>query len=140
MSIAKNTKETFLEEIADNLNNNERELPVDCKPRNREEILLAEIEKYTRLLLTKLDELTTTLNDHLENHPSGGNVDNDIDTSLENYLHKIEDKALLSDLTNGDIDDKYVTPVKLAEYLSDLFNIEIPNINSINAKQVKEKK
>ena len=48
MSIAKNTKETFLEEIIDNLNGNNRELPVDCKPRTREEILLAEIEKNTR--------------------------------------------------------------------------------------------
>lgn len=48
MSIAKNTKETFLEEIIDNLSGNTRELPVDCKPRTREEVLLSEIEKNTR--------------------------------------------------------------------------------------------
>ena len=56
MSIAKNTKETFLEEIVDNLNGNQRELPVDCKPRTREEILLAEIEKGTQNISTMLSD------------------------------------------------------------------------------------
>ena len=56
MSIAKNTKETFLEEIIDNLNGNNRELPVDCKPRTREEILLAEIEKGTQNISTMLSD------------------------------------------------------------------------------------
>ena len=55
MSIAKNTKETYLEEIIDNLNGNNRELPVDCKPRTREEVLLSEIEKGTQNISTMLD-------------------------------------------------------------------------------------
>ena len=56
MSIAKNTKETFLEEIIDNLNGNKRQLPVDCKPRTREEVLLAEIEKGTQNISTMLSD------------------------------------------------------------------------------------
>lgn len=56
MSIAKNTKETFLEEIIDNLSGNTRELPVDCKPRTREEVLLAEIEKGTQNISTMLSD------------------------------------------------------------------------------------
>lgn len=53
MIIAKNTKETFLEEILDNVAGNIRELPVDCKPRTREEYLLAEIEKNTRSMTSE---------------------------------------------------------------------------------------
>ena len=50
MSVAKNRNEVYLEEIIDNLNGNLRTLPVDCKPRTREEVLLSEIEKNTRAL------------------------------------------------------------------------------------------
>ena len=46
--ISKNRKEVYLEEILDNLTGNMRELPVDCHPKTREEVLLSEIEKNTR--------------------------------------------------------------------------------------------
>ena len=222
MSIAKNTKETFLEEIVDNLNGNQRELPVDCKPRTREEILLAEIEKGTQNISTmlsdyydkseidnllneieltpgpqgpqgeqgpqgpqgipgekgergeqgsqgpqgpqgpqgepgvshehsnkdvldtislstlddisKINEIENTLNNHLENHPSGGGSGVIDDSSLKNYIHKVNDKALLSDLSGGKIDDKYITPAKLVEYLSSLIINEGVNVFSINGR------
>lgn len=223
MSIAKNTKETFLEEIVDNLNGNQRELPVDCKPRTREEILLAEIEKGTQNISTmlsdyydkseidnllneieltpgpqgpqgeqgpqgpqgipgekgergeqgsqgpqgpqgpqgepgvshehsnkdvldtislstlddisKVSEIENILNDHLENHPAGGEGSTGGGPSNpSDYLHKVNDKALLSDLSGGKIDDKYITPAKLVEYLSSLIINEGINVFSINGR------
>ena len=83
MSIAKNIKETFLEEIIDNLSGNTRELPVDCKPRTREEVLLAEIEKNTREL--KNDE--------------------PINIDLSNYYTKEETNNLVEEQTNSVIND-----------------------------------
>lgn len=90
MSIAKNTKETFLEEIVDNLNGNQRELPVDCKPRTREEILLAEIEKNTRNIQT-------------------GGSDSSCDFNVDNYYNKEEINKMLGtigtiiDEVNGEV-------------------------------------
>ena len=193
MSIAKNTKETFLEEIVDNLNGNQRELPVDCKPRTREEILLAEIEKGTQNISTmlsdyydkseidnllneieltpgpqgpqgpqgepgvshehsnkdvldlisqttlddidKINEIENTLNEHLENHPAGGEGSTGGGPSNpSDYLHKVNDKALLSDVSQGDLDDGYITPKVIADYLANLLSTSGINVLSVNGK------
>lgn len=98
MSIAKNTKETYLEEIIDNLSGNTRELPVDCKPRTREEILLAEIEKNTR------------------DNSNGGSIDPE---ALLDYVHKVNDKATVNEFTSNS-DEHYVTPMMLINAIKQL--------------------
>ena len=196
MSIAKSRKETFLEEIVDNLSGNQRELPVDCKPRTREEILLAEIEKGTQNISTmlsdyydkseidnllneieltpgpqgpqgpqgpkgepgvshthdnkdvldtislstlddisKVSEIENILNDHLENHPAGGEGSTGGGPSNpSDYLHKVNDKALLSDVSQGDLDDGYITPKVIADYLANLLSTSGINVLSVNGK------
>ena len=86
MSIAKNTKETFLEEIVDNLNGNQRELPVDCKPRTREEVLLAEIEKNTREL-NNTNEVEIDLSDYYTKSETDNLVKTNVKTMLDDSLN-----------------------------------------------------
>ena len=86
MSIAKNTKETFLEEIVDNLNGNTRDLPVDCKPRTREEVLLAEIEKNTREL-NNTNEVEIDLSDYYTKSETDNLVKTNVKTMLDDSLN-----------------------------------------------------
>lgn len=115
MSIAKNTKETYLEEIIDNLTGNTRDLPVDCQPRTREEVLLAAIEKNTR------------------NRTGGGGTGGGPSNPSE-YLHKVNDKASFEDISQGDLDDGYVTPKIIIDYLTNLLSNSGINVLSVNGK------
>ena len=86
--------------------------------------------------ISKVSEIENILNDHLENHPAGGEGSTGGGPSNpSDYLHKVNDKAALDDMTQGDLKDNvYVTPTVIANYLNNLIRIGNINVLEVNGK------
>lgn len=99
MTIARNVKEVYLEEIIDNLMGDERELSPDAVPRTREEVLLSQIE----ILLRNRTGGSGSGN--------GGNSGNSYTKDEIDQL--IGDINTLLDDVNGDLLDEHINLINI---------------------------